>query len=277
MSELNINTTTLSDLLNPQVMGDWVSDNLTTSMRFASLCTVDTSLQGRAGDTVQVPRYSYIGDASAVEEGGSLPVQTLSASSAAVKVQKAGNGIELTDEALYSGYGDPLTEAVDQLTRSIAGKVDSDVCTALAGIGADMTHTASAALSADVIADALVKFGERAGEDKVLFIAPAQLAALRKSESWIKGSDLGVSMLVSGAVGSIHGCQVVLSDKIRADGGKYNNYIVMPGALGLYLKKDTAVETDRDIVRKVTVITADKHYAVCLRDPSRAVKLVCTA
>ena len=51
----------------------------------------------------------------------------------------------------------------------------------------------------------------------------------------------------------------------------------MPGAVGLYLKKDTFVEHDRDIVRKVTVITADKHYAVSLRDPGRAVKMVCGA
>lgn len=270
-----MSTTKLANLINPQVMGDWVTDHLTKSMRFSALCRVDTSLQGRAGDTVLVPRYQYIGDAAQVAEGASLPVAALSAAGEAVKVQKAGNGVELTDEALYGGYGDPLAEAVGQLTLSIAGKVDSDVLAALEGIEEEMTYTAEDVLSADVIADALVKFGERAGEEKVLFIAPEQLATLRKSEGWMKNTDLGAELLVTGAVGMIHGCQVVLSDKIAAQEGVYENYIVMPGAVGLYLKKDTAVETSRDIVRKVTVITADKHYAVCLRDPGRAVKLVC--
>ena len=267
--------TKLASLLNPQVMGDWVTDHLTAQMRFSPLCMVDTSLQGRAGDTVSVPRCSYIGDAAVVAEGAALPIAVLNASAQEVQVKKAGNGVELTDEALYGGYGSPLEQAVEQLTLSIAGKVDSDVLAALSDIGAEMTVTSELPLSADAVADALVKFGEKAGEEKVLFIAPAQLAALRKSEGWLKNTETGAQMLVTGAVGMIHGCQVVLSDKIAKTDAGYTNYIVMPGAVGLYLKRDTAVETSRDIVRKVTVLTADKHYAVSLRDTARAVKLVC--
>lgn len=266
----------MNAMMEPQVMSDWVGDKLTGAMRFSGLCAVDTTLQGRAGDTVKVPVYSYIGDAETVTEGGELPVSTMTAPTVSVQIKKVGNGVEVTDEALYSGYGDPVGEALNQLTLSIAGKVDADICTVLSGIGGEMTHEAGAAISADVIADALVRFGEKAGEEKVLFIAPEQLAALRKSESWIKGTDVGADMLVNGCIGMIHGCQVVLSDRVKTDSG-FENYIVMPGAVGLYLKRDTMVEHDRDIVRKVTVITADKHYAVSLRDPARAVKLTCTA
>ena len=63
----------------------------------------------------------------------------------------------------------------------------------LAAIDADMTVDKSTEqLSADIIADALVKFGDEADGDKVLLIAPAQMAALRKSESWLKATDMGV-------------------------------------------------------------------------------------
>ena len=182
---------------------------------------------------------------------------------------------ELTDEALLSGYGDPLGEAGMQLTLSIAGKVDGDVLAALTKIGAEMTYTASEPISADVIADALVKLGEKEGGEKVLVVAPAQLAQLRKSEGWLKATDVGAMRLVSGAVGMIHGCQVIVSDKITASGGNFTNYIVMPGALVLFLKKDTEVESQRDIVHKSTVVTADKYYAVYLVNVSKAVKLVC--
>lgn len=268
---------TLSGLINPQVMGDFLNDELKEQMLFAPLCAIDNTLEGRAGDTIVVPKYTYIGDASDVAEGSSITAATLAATSENVTVKKAANGIELSDESLLSGYGDPVGEAARQLALSIAQKVDKDVFTKLGTIGSSMTHTNSnAVLSADVIADALTLFGELEGE-KYLFVAPAQLAALRKSESWIKGTDSGVEMLVSGQRGSIHGCRIVVSSRIAATEGVYHNFIVMPGALTLFLKKDTTVETDRDILKKTTLITADKYYAVQLTNEAKAVKLVCKA
>ena len=267
--------TKLTNLMNPEVMGDWVTEHLEKEMKFSPLCRIDLTLAGRAGDTVTVPKYAYIGDASEVTEGGAIPVVQLTASSETVTVKKAGNGVELTDEAVLSGYGDPLGEAAAQLTLSIAGKVDGDVLAVLKNIGADMTYTAAEPVSDDVIADALVKLGEKEGGEKVLIVAPAQLAQLRRSEGWLKATDVGAMRLVSGAVGMIHGCQVIVSDKITASGGNFTNYIVMPGALILFLKKDTEVESQRDIVHKSTVVTADKYYAVYLANESKAVKLVC--
>ena len=131
----------------------------------------------------------------------------------------------------------------------------------------------TAPLSADAVADALVKFGDQADGEKVLLIAPAQLAALRKSESWIKATDMGVAALMQGTVGMLHGCQVALSSKIKASAGVYENYIVMPGALAVFLKRDTEAEMQRDIVRKTTVVTVDKHYTVHLANDGKAVKL----
>ena len=265
----------LANLVNPAVMGDWVTEHLEREMKFAPLCAIDDTLSGRAGDTVTVPKYAYIGDAGEIPEGGEIPVVQLTASSVNVQVKKAGNGIELTDEAVLAGYGDPLSEAANQLTMSIAGKVDSDVLAALSSIGEAMTVTSEEKLSADVIADALVKFGEKDSEEKVLVVAPEQLAMLRRSEGWLKNTDIGAHQLITGAAGMIHGCQVVVSGKLKAVDGVYENYIVMPGALTLFLKKDTEVETARDIVHKLTVITADKYYAVYLANEGRAVKLVC--
>lgn len=273
----NLTMTKLSDLINPEVMGDWVNEHLEKEMKFSALCKVDTTLTGRAGDTVSVPKYAYIGDAGEVAEGGEIPVVQLTASTENITVKKAGNGIRLTDEAIYSGYGDPLGEAAAQLTLSIAGKVDADVLAALQTIGSGMTHTADTPLSADTVADALVLFGEVDAEGKVLIIAPGQLASLRKSESWLKATDIGAAQLVSGAAGMIHGCSVIVSEKIREKEGKYENYIVMPGALTLFLKKDTRVETDRDIIHKTSVVTADKYYAVYLSSAAKAVKISCKA
>ena len=268
------NTTMLNDLINPQVVADLVNDKLVDAIQVLPLCAVDRALEGRSGSKVLLPKFAYIGDAVDVTEGAAIPVKKLTASTVEVSIKKAGNGVELTDESILSGYGDPLGEAVRQLAVSIANKVDNDAMACLEGIGADMTVDKSTApLSADAIADALVKFGDQSDGEKVLLIAPAQLAQLRKSESWIKATDMGVSALMQGTVGMIHGCQVALSSKIKATEGVYNNYIVMPGALAVFLKRETEAEMQRDIVHKTTVVTVDKHYTVHLANDGKAVKL----
>jgi hypothetical protein len=39
------------------------------------------------------------------------------------------------------------------------------------------------------------------------------------------------------------------------------------------MKRDTLLETDRDIINKSTVMTVDKHYVVYLYDASKAIKI----
>ena len=116
----------------------------------------------------------------------------------------------------------------------IANKLDNDVLAVLDNIISAMTvGDGTATLTSNFIADALVKFGEDIDGEKVLLIAPAQLAELRKSEDWIKATDIGADIIIKGTVGMIHGCQVVLSNKIKAENGAYTNYIVKPGALAI--------------------------------------------
>lgn len=271
--------TKLEKLVNPQVMGPMISQEMEEKMVFADLCEIDYTLQGAAGDTLSLPVYSYIGDATIVAEGEAIPITELSATTTAAKVKKAAKGLELTDEAVLSAYGDPIGEAAKQLGQAIANKVDEDALAVLETIGTSMTEgDGSVAISADLVADALVKFGQLIDGDKVLVVAPKQLAALRKSEDWIKSTDMGVEILVSGCVGMIHGCQVMVSTRMTAgDDGFYHNFIVKPGALGLCMKREPQIEQDRDIIHKTTVITADEHYVCYLKDDSKAIKIIAAA
>ena len=267
---LNTNATKLNDLFNPQVIGDMINTKLVHAIKFSPLCRIDNTLVGRPGSTITLPSFAYIGDAATVPEGDDIPISKLTESTVEATIYKVGKGVQITDEAVLSGYGDPLGEAVKQIQIAIASKIDNDILAILSNIGANMTHSCTGLVTADDIADALVKFGEDIEGEKVLLCSPETYAGLRKANDWCPASEIAAQLIIRGAVGMIHGCQVVISNKLSTP---KTAYIVKPGALALYMKRDILVETDRDIINKSTVITADKHFVGYLYDASKAIKL----
>ncbi|VDG98901.1 Uncharacterised protein [Lysinibacillus sphaericus] len=119
------------NMVDPEIMADMISAKLENAIRFAPVARVDRTLVGRPGSTVTVPRFKYIGDATDVAEGAPIDLALLQTATADFTIKKAGKGVEITDEAVLSGLGDPLGEAENQLLMSIANKVDNDVLAAL--------------------------------------------------------------------------------------------------------------------------------------------------
>ena len=264
------NGTYLANLFNPQVVGDRINKKLFDYIRFAPLARVYNNLEGRPGSTVTLPFYNSIGAATLVGEGQDIPISQLTESTVSVTVSKYAKGVQITDEAVLSAYGDPIGEAVDQIAQSIGQAYDNAMLAAM-GTSADVAMTtAAAALTADGIASALTLFGEDIDGDKVILVSPAGYETIRKANGWIPGTEVAANMIIRGTVGMIHGCQVVVSNKLIAANA---SYIVKPGALAIYNKRGILVETDRDIINKSTVITADRHAAVYVLDKSKLIKM----
>jgi N4-gp56 family major capsid protein len=267
--------TTKANLVNPEVMADMISAELPNLIRFSPLATVDRTLVGRPGDTVTVPKWAYIGDAADVAEGQPIPLDQMATSKDTFSIKKAGKGVELTDEALLTGYGDPQGEAGRQLALSIANKVDNDSLAALATTPLSHATTAGGKLDVATVDAAQQVFGDEELGSMVLIANPKDAAVLRAdaANQWVRASELGDTIVRNGTFGEVLGAQVVRSNKL-AEG---TAYLVKEGALAIYMKRDVEVETDRDIVNKTTVITADEHYGVHLADDSKAVKITITA
>ncbi len=273
MAKVSTSTGTyLENLFNPQVVGDLLNTKLVDAMKFAPLATIDYTLEGRPGDTVTLPYYEYIGDAKTVAEGEDIEIKQLKEQTKSVKVSKVGTGVQLTDEAVLSGYGDPIGQATYQMALSIASKLDNDLLAALDNN--TVVYEISKAMTADDIADALALLGEDIDGDKVLLVNGKAYATLRKANAWIPNTEAAADIIIRGTVGMIHGCQVVVTNRIKAsEEGVSNFHIVKPGALAIYMKRDTLIEVDRDIINKSTVMTADKHFAPYLADSSKAIRI----
>lgn len=264
--------TDLAGLVNPQVMADIIEHKLVDAMKFSPLATIDTTLVGRPGDRITLPQFAYIGDAATLAEGQGLTPAQLTASSTPVPVHKIAKGVEISDEAILSAFGDPVGEATKQIVLSIASEEDNEMLTTLSGIGSAMTYTVSGSkpVAAD-IADALELFGEDIDGIKVVLVSPAIYTEMRKNtNSWVPASEIAANIAVKGVVGEYQGCQVMISNKLKTSG---DMYIVKPGALRIFMKKAATVEADRDILKFTNVITASQHFATYLYDPSKAIKI----
>ena len=208
--------TKLKDLVDPQVMADMVSAKLPKKIKFTPIARIDTTLEGRPGSTITVPKYAYIGDAEDVAEGVAMGTTVLTASTTEAKVKKAGKAVELTDESVLSGYGDPVGTAVNQLTMSIAAKVDNDGYDALCG--ARMTYDGTATeISYRGVVSANAKFQDEsdASLTKIIFIHPNQEATLLNDDDFKSNDKYPLNVIMSGTIGSIAGAQVVKSKKVK--------------------------------------------------------------
>jgi hypothetical protein len=260
------NETKLSSIINPEVLANMIESKLVNAMKFTPLCKVDNTLVGQPGNTVTLPQFAYIGDAADIGELEPYANAELTATTQQVTIKKIGKAVSISDEAILSGYGDPVGEIGKQLTVSIASKIDNDVLAALDN--ATLIHPV-VTVTPNEINNALVKMGEDFEGDKYLFVSPATYAVLRDSAEWLPASEVAANLVIAGTVGMIYGCIVVITNKITATNVAY---IVKPGAVALFMKRGVSVETFRE-QNDSTTFHANKHYAPYLYDSSKVVKL----
>lgn len=274
-------TTKLAQLIDPEVMAPMISAKLASAIVATPFARIDTTLAGQPGSTITVPKYKYIGDAEDLAEGVTADKTKLETTSANYTIKKAVKQVELTDEAVLSGYGNPVGETNSQLAKSIASKIDNDVMDALKG--AQVGYNGSAdGISYNEVVNAIDILREEENVPKVMFIHPAQVSALRKDANFISNDKYPNNVIMKGEIGMIANTRIVATKKAVNDAKTYfYNPIVElnpesqtgdeVSAVTIFLKRDTNVETQRELNNYTTLIGADKHYVVGLTDESKVV------
>ena len=274
--------TKIADIIDPEVMADMISAKIPSKIVVSPFAKVDTTLEGVPGDTITVPQYAYIGDAEDVAEGVACGTVKLEASTTQATVKKAMKAVSLTDEAVLSGYGNPVGETNNQIASSIASKIDADSMAALQTAQMVLEHT-SGHISYSGVIDAIDLFEEEVNTDKVIFVHPKQVTQLRKDADFISADKYTGNVVMTGEIGMIANARVVPSKKVPLD--ETGAYYICPivkltsdketedetPALTIYLKRDTNVETERHTLSRSTDISADKFYTVALSNQSKVV------
>ena len=276
--------TNLENLINPEVMSQMISAKVAKKVAVMPFAKVDSTLQGQAGNTITIPVFGYIGDASNVEEGASIGASELTTTHKQFTIKKIGRGVDITDEAILSGYGDPVGEANRQLAMAIAQKIDQDAIDALYTASLKFDGVANKISYAGIV-DAIDAFEEEVNTEKIIFVHPKQVSQLRKDTDFTSADKYlnGNYVAVNGEIGKIANARVVVSKRIKEsdDTNGYVNPIVKltydaeteqeTPALTIFLKRNVMVETSRNIDTQVNMIRASELYTVALTDQSKVV------
>lgn len=277
--------TMMANMINPEVMGDMIDAKIEAQLKVTPYAKLDTTLQGIAGDTKTIPSWGYIGDAEDVAEGVEVDTTQMAASTKQFGIKKAMKAVEITQEAVNSGLGNPIGQAERQLAKSIAGKVDKDVLDAL--LTATLTSgDGTAKITYAGIVDAVGVFDEEEITKKVMFIAPEQVTTLRKDAEFISADKYDNKVMMTGEIGKIAGVSIVPTRKIKADdGGIYTCPLVKLeaespeteytedelAAVTIFLKKDIQVDAEWIPRSQKHEITVAKYYGVALTNEAKVV------
>ena len=276
--------TKMTNMINPEVMGDMISAKIEALLKITPYAKVDTSLQGVPGDTKTVPSWNYIGDAVDVAEGESVTGTVLTCGQKTFTIKKAMKQVKITQEAVNSGLGNPIGQAEKQLAMAIAGKVESDVLEA-ALTSTQTSGDGTKTITYAGIVDAVGVFDEEEITGKVMFIAPSQVTTLRKDSDFISADKYDNKVMMLGEIGMVAGVRIVPSKRIKDEGGVFTCPIIKLeaasaeteytedelAAVTIFIKKDTQTDAEWIPGNQSYEITTAKYYGVALTNEAKVV------
>ena len=271
--------TTTSNVIIPEVLAAMIAAEIPGQLALAGsdAVTVLDNLKGGPGNTIKIPRWGTIGDFTEVAEGNAMPVVNIAATAAAATVKKFARGVEVTDEVLLASYDDPLKEVARQFARYAARAADRELITAAET--STLLHTASGTITLNDIVDAIGKWNDASVNISGLVVHSKVYRDLIKLSEFKTLTQKADSVIEKGVVGMVYGVPIRVSDAITTVAGSpntYRNLLLKKGALGLWYQRNMNVETERDTIKRTTVITADSIFATAMfqDNPLPVVKLV---
>lgn len=267
MADLTKTTTLVNgDVFDPEVVSDMINAKVSKKAAMTGYIKVDNTLVGTPGSTVTIPKWGYIGEAQDYAEGEPIDTSKMAFTTAEYGIKKIGKGVRLTDEAQLSGYGNPMGTATNQVAMSISEKLDNDRV-AVCYESPNVCDASTTVIKYTSIVDGVDMFNEEEESKKVILIHSKQKTQLRKDADFLSADKFAAGVMVSGAIGRIAGCDVVVSNKVKLEEGVYYNPIIK-------LNNDNETEDD---LPAITYFLKRGNLVEHKREPGVADDIICTA
>ncbi len=252
-------SSTLSELYT-EVIQEAIFTFQETSVMRPLVTTYNISGQGKQ---IAVPVYPAI-TASGVSEGSDLSNTAVNPTEATITASEIGVMTTLTDLGRDSASRNVAADIGKLFGDAIADKVDTDIAALFSSFSSDL-GAAATELTPELIFKAVATL--RANNvpapyygvfhPKAAFNLKKVLVAAGYGTGANAVSDLGNEALRSGYVGTVAGVQIFENSNIAID--QYDDSVgavFHPVSLGLAMKQDFKVETQRDASLRATEIVA---------------------
>ena len=221
-----------------------------------------------SGKTAEVPVYPAI-SAAAVNEATDLSNTAVNPTSATITASEIGVMTTLTDLGANSASRNVGADIGKLFGEAIAKKVDTDLC----GLFSSFTTNTGGAAGTELTADLLFKAQAQLRtlsvpapyyavfHPKALFNLKKTLTQAGYAGTATAISELGNEALRNGYIGRIAGIDVFENANLAIDGSDDSvGGVFHPASIGLAMKEDFKVETQRDASLRATEIVASIVY-----------------
>ena len=262
------------NVIVPEVYAQLVRDKIAGKVKVAQFLVNLGDLHGKVGETLSMPKWSYIGDAKDWNVNTPMDVTqmkqtetkaTIKAIQApAVKVADYDNEVEL---------GNALEEASNQQAIGVARKYDTDAIAC--ALGSPLKYqlaTKNTVTQAEMISILGLYGDDRDSADFDAIVIHSAFAPSFYAMDMFTSRERtmtkdGNGIAVNGVIGYFLDIPVVLSDRLYDATNQEGFILVMKkNAISIIPKENPFAETSRDASLRQTIIYLSQFYAMALTD-----------
>ncbi|WP_099466700.1 hypothetical protein [Konateibacter massiliensis] len=268
-----------TNVIVPEVYAQLVREKITGKTKVAQFAKVLGDLQGKPGETLTMPKWSYVGDAKdwAINTPMESTQMTQTSTTATIKAIAA-PAVKIADYDNEVELGNAVNEAAGQQGVSIARKQDTDaIAECLTSPLKFKIETKNTVSQLEMISILGLYGDDRDSSDFDAIVIHSSFAPsfylmdMFTSKEKTMTTD-GNGIAVNGVIGYFLDIPVILSDRLYDATNTEGFLLIMKkGALGLIPKEAPFAEASRDASLRQTTIYCSQFYALALIDDEAVV------
>ena len=268
-----------TNVIVPDVYAQLVSDKIAGKVKVAQFLVNLGDLHGKVGETLSMPKWSYIGDAKdwAINTPMEVTQMKQTETKATIKAIQA-PAVKVADYDDEVELGNAIEEASNQQAIAVGRKYDTDAIACALTSPLKYQLATKNAVTQDEMISILGLYGDdrdSADFDAIVIhssFAPSfyKMDMFTSRERTMTKDGNGIA--VNGVIGEFLGIPVVLSDRLYDATNQEGFILVMKkNAISIIPKENPFAEASRDASLRQTTIYLSQFYAMALTDDTAIV------